>query len=321
MADGKPCLVLLEEQILLKIFEIAEKREYIIGRADTCDFVVDGKEVSRKHARVFYDGDIPMIEDLKSTNGTFVNGKRVECVALKHGDEINIGDYTIVFDNGSGIKGIYVETQADSAGNETQRLVREYRNLAEKIREREIALDLKRYHERVIKDRKKLRYLANRDRLTGLYNRRYFDKIFEQRFREAHLKNYPLCLLFVDIDHFKKVNDTFGHEKGDEVLRGVAQIIHALCRKEDIVARYGGEEFVLLFCGMDSENGAQVAETIRRIVEEKSTAVVGFRITISIGVSVDNGRLADPRDFLKSADTALYTAKSQGRNRVVIADD
>ncbi len=321
MADGKPCLVLLEEQILLKILAIEEKKDYIIGRADACDFVIDGKEVSRRHARVFYDGNIPMLEDLKSTNGTFVNGKRVETAVLRHNDEINIGNFTIVFDDGRGIEGVYEETQTESAGNETQRLVKEYRNLAEKIRERDIALDLKRYHEKVIKDRRKLTHLANRDRLTGLYNRRYFDKIFEQKFKEAHLKKYPLCLLFVDIDHFKKVNDTFGHEKGDEVLRGVAQIIHALCRKEDIVARYGGEEFVLLFCGMDSENGAQVAETIRRIVEEKSTAVVGFRITISIGVSVDNGRLADPGDFLRSADSALYTAKSQGRNRVVIAND
>jgi len=320
MADGKPCLVLIEERILLKSLPI-EKREYIIGRANECDFFIDGKEVSRQHARLYYNNGKFIIEDLKSTNGTFVNGKRIDSIELHHGDEINVGNFTIIFDDGRGIEGIYDETQVESAGNETQRLVAEYKSLAEKIRERDVALSLKRYHEKVLKSRKKLTRQANFDRLTDLYNRRYFDKVIEEKFSEAHRQKYPLSLLFVDIDHFKKVNDTFGHDKGDGVLRGVAHIIRALCRKDDIVARYGGEEFVILFPKMDAKNATQIAETIRKIIEEKSSEIVGLKVTISIGVATDFNQMTNAQELTKIADRALYQAKSLGRNCVVMAND
>ncbi|MEO0205215.1 MAG: FHA domain-containing protein, partial [candidate division WOR-3 bacterium] len=161
MALGNPCLVLVDERILLKNFAL-EKREYIIGRADECDFVIDGKEVSRRHARIYYENGKFKIEDLKSTNGTFVNGKQVTSSELKHSDEINIGGFTIIFDDGRGVEGIYDETQTESAGNETQKLVAEYKSIAENIRERDIALRLKQYHEKVLKSRKKLTQQANR---------------------------------------------------------------------------------------------------------------------------------------------------------------
>ncbi|MGB9720623.1 MAG: diguanylate cyclase [bacterium] len=320
MGMGKPCLVLIEERILLKSLPI-EKKEYIIGRANDCDFVIDGTEVSRRHARLYYEDGKFKIEDLDSTNGTFINGKKIVAAELKHRDEINIGNFTIIFDDGKGIEGICDETQVDSSGNETQRLVAEYKSLAEKIRERDIALSLKKYHERVLKSRRKLTRQANFDRLTDLYNRHYFDKILEQQFESAHLNKFPLSILFIDIDHFKKVNDTYGHEKGDEVLRGVAQIIRALCRKDDIVARYGGEEFVVLFPKMDKESAVQIAESIRKIVESKSGEIVGLHITISIGVATDHKQFSNPQELLKSADKALYNAKSSGRNRVVMANE
>jgi len=320
MAQGKPCLVLIEERILLRSFPI-EKGEYIIGRSAECDFVLDGKEVSRCHARIFYEDGKFKIEDLNSTNGTYLNGKRISITDLKHGDEINIGDFTIIFDEGKGIEGVYDETQVDSAGNETQRLVAEYKSLANKIRERDIALDLKRYHEKVLKSRKKLTQQANFDRLTDLYSRRYFDKVFEQQFQAAQKNKYPLSLLFIDIDHFKKINDTFGHDKGDEVLRGVAQIIRALCRKEDVVARYGGEEFVIVFSKMNKESAVQIAETIRKVVEKKSTEIIGLKITISIGVATEFGNFSRPEELIKTADNALYKAKSLGRNCVVSANE
>ncbi|MEO0127242.1 MAG: GGDEF domain-containing protein [candidate division WOR-3 bacterium] len=320
MASGNPCLVLVDERILLKNFAL-EEREYIIGRADGCDFIIDGKEVSRKHARIYYEDGKFKIEDLKSTNGTFVNGKQITKVELKHGDEINIGNFTIIFDDGRGIEGIYDETQSAYAGNETQKLVAEYKSIAEKIRERDIALRLKQYHEKVLKSRKKLTEQANRDRLTELYNRRYFDRVFEQQFNNAHQNKYPLTIFFIDIDHFKKINDTYGHDKGDEVLRGVAHTIQALCRKDDIVARYGGEEFVVLFPKMDSTSATQIAESMRKIVEEKSAEIIGIKITVSIGVATDFLRFTSFHDFIKSADTALYKAKSMGRNRVVVANE
>ncbi len=320
MASGNPCLVLVDERILLKNFAL-EKREYIIGRADECDFVVDGKEVSRRHARIYYEDGKFKIEDLNSTNGTFINGRQITRAELKHGDEINIGDFTIIFDDGRGIEGVYDETQAESAGNETQKLVAEYKSIAEKVRERDIALRLKQYHERVLKSRKRLTQQANRDRLTDLYNRRYFDKILDEQFKIAQKNIYPLSLLFIDIDHFKKINDSFGHDKGDEVLRGVAHIIRALCRKDDIVARYGGEEFVILFLKMDKESAVQIAESMRKIVEEKSTEIIGLKITVSIGIATDFKKFSNPQELIKSADNALYKAKSLGRNRVVVSNE
>ncbi|MGQ9816531.1 MAG: diguanylate cyclase [bacterium] len=319
MANGKPSLVLIDERILLKNLPI-EKHECIIGRANGCDFLIDGKEVSRRHARVYYKDGMYVIEDLKSTNGTFVNGKRIDAVELHHGDEINIGNFTIIFDDGRGIDGIYDETQVESSGNETQRLVAEYKSLAEKIRERDIALSLKKYHEKVLKSRKKLTRQANFDRLTDLYNRRYFDKIIEEKFLEAHREKYPLSLLFVDIDHFKKVNDTLGHDKGDEVLKGVAHIIRALCRKDDIIARYGGEEFVVLFPNMDISNAWQVAETMRKVIEEKSVQIIGLKVTVSIGVAANFRKMTSTKELIKRADQALYRAKSSGRNCVVMGN-
>ncbi len=320
MSERKPCLVLVDERILLKNFPI-DKKEYIIGRANECDFVIDGKEVSRRHARIYYGNGKYKIEDLNSTNGTFVNNKKITETELKHGDEINIGNFTIIFDDGRGIEGIYDETQAESLGNETQRLIAEYKSLAEKIREREIVLNLRRYHEMVLKGRKKLAQQANLDRLTDLYNRRYFDKIFVEQFNSARKNKYPLSVLFIDIDHFKKINDNFGHDRGDEVLRGVAHIIRALCRKDDIVARYGGEEFVILFSKMDKESAVQIAESIRKVVAEKSTEIIGLKITVSIGVATDSGKLSIPQALIKSADNALYKAKSLGRNCVVVNDE
>ncbi len=320
MASGKPCLVLVDERILLKNFSL-EKKGHIIGRANDCDFIIDGKEVSRRHARIYYENGKFHIEDLNSTNGTFINGKQITKAELKHNDEINIGNFTIIFDDGRGIEGIYDETQSAYTGNETQKLVAEYKSIAEKIREREIALRLKQYHEKVLKSRKRLTEQANRDRLTELYNRRYFDMVFEHQFKNARQNRYPLTIFFIDIDHFKKINDTYGHAKGDEVLRGVAHIIQALCRKDDIVARYGGEEFVIIFPKMDVESASQIAETMRKIVEEKSAEIIGIKITVSIGVATDFQRFTSSQDFIKSADNALYKAKSSGRNRVVMTNE
>jgi diguanylate cyclase (GGDEF)-like protein len=130
-----------------------------------------------------------------------------------------------------------------------------------------------------------------------------------------------LTIIFIDIDQFKKVNDTYGHDKGDEVLRGVAQIIRALCRKDDIVARYGGEEFVALFPKMNKESARQIAESMRKIVEEKSQRIIGLRVTVSIGVATDFEKFSNTQNLIKMADNALYKSKSSGRNRVVIANE
>lgn len=316
MTQKIPSLVLVDEKILLKNLPLKEN-EYIIGRSDDCDFVLCGNDVSRRHARIYYQDKNFFIEDLDSTNGTYVNGKKVKRIALRHGDEIKIGNFTIMFDDGSGIGGIYEETQTCLQGNETQRLVAQYKLLTQKIRERDIARELRLYHEKVIKDRRKLKHQANFDRLTGLFNRRYFDKIIKEKFVSSQKTHQPLSLLYIDIDHFKRVNDTLGHDKGDEVLRVVAHLIRSLCRKDDIVVRYGGEEFVILFPRMPLESAVEVAEFMRRTIEEKTPEILGLKVTVSIGVATHSQGKMDIQKFIKIADNALYQAKSCGRNCVV----
>lgn len=316
MKSHKGCLILVDDNILVKSVVI-EQRDCIIGRADGCDFVLAGKEVSRNHARVSFKGGRFVIKDLKSANGTFVNGNRVNCAVLKHGDEITISDFTIIFDDGQGIKGVRDGTQVETPGEETKSLVAHYESLIKKVRKREVANELKKYHRRVLKGRKKLVNLVNQDRLTGLYNRHFFDKVFIERMATARANSSPLSLIFIDLDYFKKINDTFGHDKGDEALKVTARIIRSVLRQDDVVARYGGEEFVALFFNMTSDNAFVAAESLRRIIEKLSSKTLGFRMTVSIGVANYPEDARTCGELIKTADQALYRAKSLGRNCVV----
>jgi len=154
--------------------------------------------------------------------------------------------------------------------------------------------------------------LAFRDSLTNLYNRRYFFETAQKMFLTALRKKVPITILMADIDHFKKINDKYGHQMGDEVIKNSAKILKSSVRKNDIVARYGGEEFVVLLFDCNKENGYKVAEKIRKRVEESS--LNGLKYTISIGVT-DEGSSID--DMIYKADLALYEAKKE-RNKVVI---
>ena len=311
-----PALVLVQERVLLKSLNLDEN-EYLIGRGDDCDFVLDGKEISRKHARVRYAEEKYVVEDLGSTNGTFVNGKRISFQALSHGDEISIGEFTVVFDDGHGIEGICDETHVEKAGEETKSLVAHYKSVTSKVRERATAKELKKYHEQVLKGRKELKKLANQDRLTRVFNRRFFDGKITELMAQSKEDGTPLSLIFVDLDHFKAVNDTYGHAKGDEVLKTIAQLILAVCRQSDIVARYGGEEFVVLFAKMTSSNVVDAAESIRKIIDERSKGMLGIQVTVSIGVATYPDQAPDEKSLMHKADQALYQAKASGRNRVI----
>ncbi|MDD3365537.1 MAG: GGDEF domain-containing protein, partial [Syntrophomonas sp.] len=120
--------------------------------------------------------------------------------------------------------------------------------------------------------------------------------------------------LMLDIDHFKKVNDSYGHQTGDQVLRTVADIIKSNLREVDLVGRYGGEEFLVILPHTDRNSGFQVAERIRRQIEGKSFTANGLKITISIGVS--QYRNSEIGKFIELADELMYQAKTKGRNRV-----
>lgn len=151
------------------------------------------------------------------------------------------------------------------------------------------------------------------DAMTGLLNRRGLDKAIEQ-FRE---QNRPFSLLALDIDHFKRVNDTFGHDVGDELIKSVGKKMTAQARTQDIVCRSGGEEFVIFLADTDSVQAFDVAERIRRSIEAFDFSTVG-RVTISIGVSYWQGQTESVHEAIKHADNALYEAKRNGRNRTEV---
>lgn len=170
-----------------------------------------------------------------------------------------------------------------------------------------------------------LESLAGKDPLTNLVNRRRFDAELESEWRRAHRSGSTLSLLMLDVDHFKHLNDTFGHPFGDEVLRCFASLLaHCVQRSGSLLARYGGEEFAVLLSGTDLSGAAQLAEFIRQQVElmslgnEKTRLV---RITISIGVACASGSELESSAsaLIDRADRALYAAKEKGRNQVCLA--
>lgn len=159
---------------------------------------------------------------------------------------------------------------------------------------------------------------AHRDPLTQISNRAAFDEALDREICsfKRHLTGFSL--LVIDIDHFKKVNDTYGHISGDNVLRNVAQTIKGTIRRSDEVFRYGGEEFVVLLSNTDIEGARFIAERVRREISKVTLSNnESIRVTASIGVAATN-KLKDANDTLYHADKALYQAKEEGRNRVVI---
>ena len=169
----------------------------------------------------------------------------------------------------------------------------------------------------------RLREMAITDGLTKLYNRRYFMEMAEKAFREAKENELPLSVAMMDVDHFKRVNDTYGHAAGDEVLRMVAGLCKKSTRANDILGRYGGEEFVLLMRNTPISGAVIAAERIRQAVAgasiETPSGVV--KVTISIGVAQLNDRIDRLDRLLSLADEALYKAKESGRNKVVVQDE
>ncbi|MBC8059443.1 MAG: diguanylate cyclase [Clostridiaceae bacterium] len=167
----------------------------------------------------------------------------------------------------------------------------------------------------------KLKNEATVDFLTGINNVRQFDKYFNDLAKQTVRKEESLSLLFLDIDHFKKVNDTYGHSSGDIILKGLAVILRDTCRGFDVVSRNGGEEFSVILLDCSSPNAVVIAEKIRKNVEKHKFYIsdkVAINITISIGVSTYPDTTDSIDNLLGYADNALYEAKRAGRNRVVL---
>jgi len=166
---------------------------------------------------------------------------------------------------------------------------------------------------------KKLENLANTDPLTGVWNRRYFLNLCEREINRAYRYNRFFSLLILDLDHFKQINDIYGHAVGDEVLIAITIIVQSSIRKIDLLGRFGGEEFVVLLPETTLNVAVDMAEIIRNNLEKKVILAeeIEVRVTVSIGVSTYQLEDQNIDVVLQRADQALYQAKNQGRNRVI----
>lgn len=165
----------------------------------------------------------------------------------------------------------------------------------------------------------KLAVLAHTDSLTGVSNRRHFEEQGRLEVARARRHGHPLCLLSLDIDHFKKINDTCGHVTGDRVLQALCRRIESKLRENDLLARYGGEEFQILLPDTDLPAAQQVAERLRRALAESEVATDDgkmLRFTVSIGIAPLESGCNELEQVIRSADRELYRAKASGRNRV-----
>jgi diguanylate cyclase (GGDEF)-like protein len=252
------------------------KSQYIVGRDSEAGLVVSRSSVSRQHARLFVDDDGNWwVEDLNSTNGTFINEVRIRSQQLNDADQVRFGDAIYKFLSGSNIESAYHEA---------------------------------------------IHNMAIQDGMTGIHNKRFFLEFLEREIAVANRHGHPLTLVMFDVDHFKKVNDTYGHLAGDAVLKDLAQRIRPRIRREDLFARYGGEEFVCVLPSTPLPGGIVFADQLRQLIENKPCQFDGQAITftISLGVTTLHRETGVENEALiKRADENLYAAKRGGRNRVV----
>jgi diguanylate cyclase (GGDEF)-like protein len=220
----------------------------------------------------------------------------------------------------------HLEFEQDRGIDEIDQLSRNFSVVVEKMEEQRVLLsdfekDLQNTRKQLKASQAKLKEMASRDELTGLFNRRFLKSKLEDELSRAKRYSHPLCVIFVDIDEFKDVNDKYGHPIGDIVLREFAELLQDSFREVDIVARYGGEEFCIILPETRNQEAKEAAMRARRKIEKhgflRDTDHPQLKITASLGVFLCDPENDSPEDILRKADQALYKAKGEGRNRVV----
>jgi len=230
--------------------------------------------VSREHAKVISGGNTVAVEDLGSSNGTFIHDQRVSSrTTLQNGDMLRLGNILLKF---------FAQDNIESA-----------------------------FHDKIYR-------MATIDAGTQLFNKKYLLETLESEFRLSRIYGRPLSVIYYDLDFFKKVNDTHGHGCGDYILRESAQVVKSCMRTEDILGRFGGEEFVAILPGADGRTAAELAERIRKSMEDYEFIFDNKKLkqTISIGVAENRREFKSHTDLLDDADRKLYQSKDLGRNRV-----
>jgi diguanylate cyclase (GGDEF)-like protein len=281
--DLRPALVFLSGELIAVPIPL-EREEVILGRAFEADVRVNDTKVSRQHAKINVrpaqnrSGSQYVLTDLSSRNGTYLNGRRITSEVLTNGDKISLGEHILRFD------------LLDEIDREYQRQIHR---------------------------------LISHDDLTGLLSGRSFFSELRREAGRAKAESRPFCVLMMDLDHFKQVNDTYGHLTGSRTLEELAACIVKNMRTGDAAARFGGEEFAAFLLDAELPQAVVAAERIRVEVERNDFSVVRtgtpdekHRITISIGVSSFPEDSRDPIELVEMADSALYRAKREGRNRV-----
>ena len=283
--ERRPALVFLRGELLAVPIPL-ERNEVTLGRALEADIRINDSRASRLHARITTERDEATgetryrLNDLKSTNGTLLNGKAIDQEFLQDGDKFEVGDQLIRF------------AMLDEIDREFQHQIHR---------------------------------LLVHDELTGLLTSKSFFSEMRREAARAEAESMPFCVLMMDIDHFKEVNDTYGHLVGSETLEAVGAVIKSSLRAGDVGARFGGEEFAAFLLDADYAQGMIAAERVRSAIEKHEFPAVRrgsseeprtHHMTISVGVASYPEDARDPIQLVEMADSALYRAKRSGRNRV-----
>lgn len=273
--DQKRAYILFLAGPLVGKLHLLEEGTTTIGRSNEATIPINDTRISRRHVALRVEGERVTLEDLGSTNGTFINGQRMKTHGLRDGDKIQISSSTI------------------------------------------FKFALQDHTENIF--HKELYKMAVIDPVTNIYNKRFFQERLREELSHARRAKAPLSLIMIDIDHFKQVNDTYGHLAGDMILHQVAELLKHVIRQEDILARYGGEEFGVILRGSGEATAVVLAERMRQMV---GTATITFEkhtipVTISLGVAALDREHDYPESdaFIQAADACLYQSKQQGRNR------
>ena len=256
-----------------------ERGTVVLGRGQDADIRFEDELVSRRHCALSFDGGSVTVEDLGSTNGTFVDGNFVHKQILDSDNRLQIGRMVL--------KVAYKDPSEEAFSRE-------------------------------------LYEAATKDPLTGILNRQAFAERSAGELVYARRNDTFINIVMIDIDNFKQVNDTWGHQCGDLVLKEIARLLSDEKRDSDLLARYGGEEFLLLMNGITPEDAKKRAEKLRIAIAHHIFSWMDTRIpvTISLGISSRKGaEVSQIADLIAESDKLLYVAKNSGKNQVAVSNE